>query len=86
MIRPDRIYSDYCLHTIFIGELWFVNEHVEFDPLTSMPKRIEYFTIIELLGQGAMGYVFRAHDNDLKIDVALKVIKPEVATNEMARE
>jgi serine/threonine protein kinase len=32
------------------------------------------FQIIDQLGQGAMGTVYRAHDRDLRCDVALKVI------------
>jgi len=59
---------------------------VEFDPATSLPKRIEHFAIIELLGQGAMGFVFRARDEKFQIDVALKMVKPELATEATARE
>ena len=59
---------------------------VEFDPATSLPKRIEHFAILELLGQGAMGFVFRARDEKFQIDVALKMVKPELATEASARE
>jgi len=56
-----------------------MSDAVEFDPQTLMPTRIEHFTIVELLGQGAMGFVFRARDTKLGTEVAIKMIKPELA-------
>jgi tetratricopeptide (TPR) repeat protein len=55
-----------------------------------MPKRIETlagrtlagrYEILELLGKGGMGAVYRAHDRELDELVALKVIHDEVAHN-----
>jgi len=59
---------------------------IEFDPATSRPTRIANYEIIELLGEGAMGYVYRARDPELKVDLALKMLKCEVAVNESARD
>jgi serine/threonine protein kinase/tetratricopeptide (TPR) repeat protein len=43
------------------------------------PARISRFDILETLGEGAMGVVYRARDTMLQRDVALKLIKPALA-------
>ena len=40
----------------------------------------EKWVILELIGKGAMGEVYRAHQSNLKRDVAIKVISEEVLT------
>jgi len=37
------------------------------------------YEIIEELGTGGMGRVYRAHDTKLNEEIALKLIKPEIA-------
>jgi serine/threonine protein kinase/tetratricopeptide (TPR) repeat protein len=44
------------------------------------------YKVVEELGRGGMGRVYRAYDNQLREEVALKIIKPEVATDKKALE
>jgi eukaryotic-like serine/threonine-protein kinase len=48
-------------------------------------QHLGHFSIIERIGAGGVGVVYRAHDERLKRDVALKVLAPEVVVNEAAR-
>jgi len=51
------------------------------DELTTGSTFAERFQIIEELGKGGMGKVYRALDKKLNEEVALKLIKPEIASD-----
>jgi serine/threonine protein kinase/tetratricopeptide (TPR) repeat protein len=51
-------------------------------PLLSAGETLrDRFHIVELIGEGGMGQVFRAYDSDLQVHVALKVIRPEIGSH-----
>lgn len=43
--------------------------------------KLDRFMILKLLGQGGMGQVYLAHDPDSSQDVAIKVMRPELAND-----
>jgi serine/threonine protein kinase len=47
--------------------------------------RLGSYRVLEVLGHGGMGLVFRAEDTELKRHIALKVMLPHVATQPRAR-
>ncbi len=51
------------------------------EELTTGSTFAERYQIIEELGKGGMGKVYKAHDTEVKEKVALKLIKPEVAAD-----
>jgi serine/threonine protein kinase len=52
-------------------------------PVTTFAGR---YQIIEVLGKGGMGKVYRALDKKLNEEVALKLIKPEIASDKKILE
>lgn len=47
-------------------------------PRRSLPERIGRYQVVERIGRGAMGVVYRAHDAAMGRDVALKVLTTDI--------
>lgn len=56
------------------------------EELTTGSTFVGRYQIIEELGSGGMGKVYKAHDTKIKEKIALKLIKPEIAKDKKTIE
>jgi serine/threonine protein kinase/tetratricopeptide (TPR) repeat protein len=84
----DTIYCGKCTTPLKPSEDIEVTETIESpkEELTRGTTLANRYEIIEELGKGGMGRVYRVEDTKLKQEVALKLIKPEIAKDKKTIE
>ena len=50
---------------------------------TPIPQKLDHYRVIRKIGGGGQGDVYLAHDPNLDIEVAIKVLRPDFRTDEI---
>jgi serine/threonine protein kinase/HEAT repeat protein len=50
----------------------------------AVPSKIAHYDVLAVIGQGGMGTVYRVYDAELKKELAIKLIRPDLATDQTA--
>jgi serine/threonine protein kinase len=77
LLRADQEAGSY-LESPLLAEDLFSNSNPPLNPGDILSGR---FRILRAVGEGGMGHVFEAYDSELAVPVALKIIRPEIASN-----
>jgi eukaryotic-like serine/threonine-protein kinase len=77
LLRADQEAGSYLESPLLPGGL-FSNSDFSLNPGDVLCGR---FRILRAVGEGGMGHVFEAYDSELAVRVALKIIRPEIASN-----
>jgi serine/threonine protein kinase/tetratricopeptide (TPR) repeat protein len=80
----QRLQSETLLSAEFAERLQTDSQSLA-DSNLSLPAALDHYRLIELVGEGATGRLYRAHDERLDRIVAVKILKPELATIPYAR-
>jgi len=76
LLKADEVAGSYLESPVFSAKL--LTNAPALNPGDVLCGR---FRIVRLVAEGGMGYVFEAIDSELTVNVALKIIRPEIASN-----
>jgi serine/threonine protein kinase len=68
------------------GDTAVLDEKTRTRSVSSLPARLGRYRITDTLGEGGMGVVYAAIDEQLERPIAVKVLRPESAADQTARE
>jgi serine/threonine protein kinase len=80
----DTLYWGKCASPLKLPEDISITKTIEtqVEPLAQGTTFANRYEIIEELGKGEMGKVYKVHDTEIAEEVALMLLKPEIASDE----